>query len=100
MKHQCNMKVHNIMEEIVERMLERVMESVPMCMCDQCCMDVLALALCSLPPRYISTDKGDVYLRYELYTDQMQAEITAALLRACGKVASSPRHKRRPAAAS
>ena len=55
------MELRNYMEEVVLQKLDQVLAQYPYCCkCDQCRRDIATLALNNLPPRYISSHKGDI----------------------------------------
>ena len=83
----------NIMEILVERKAETYMELFGLCCCDRCKMDVQALALTELPPKYVVMAKNELPLRLSLYEGRMNTAVTAQILRACKVVLEEPRHK-------
>ena len=83
----------NIMEILVERKAETYMELFGLCCCDRCKMDVQALALTELPPKYVVMAKNELPLRLSLYEGRMNTAVTAQILRACKVVLAEPRHK-------
>ena len=83
----------NIMEILVERKAETYMELFGLCCCDRCKMDVQALALTDLPPKYVVMAKNELPLRLSLYEGRMNTAVTAQILRACKVVLAEPRHK-------
>ena len=89
----CVMECRNLMEELVDKRLDELMSMANMCGCPQCRADVRALALNRLPPRYITSIKGDVFVRFEAQSCQEQAEVAGAIVRAIEIVRKNPRHK-------
>ncbi|WP_449329329.1 late competence development ComFB family protein, partial [Selenomonas noxia] len=80
MKH---LPFKNYMEDAVGYMLERLAPQYPdICMCDRCCTDMMMIALNNLPPRYVSTHKGDVLKRVEGMELQYEVEVLTETLRA------------------
>ena len=86
------MVARNLMEDLVDMKVDHLMQMVDMCRCPKCRADVLALALNNLPPRYVVNICGDVYVRFEGLTEQGQAEITSAVVRAAEVVSKKPMH--------
>lgn len=82
----------NLMESLVESRLEELMKQENMCCCEQCRMDVMALALNNLPAKYTSTLSGNIFTRFHAMSAQFQADITAAILKAIAAVRNNPRH--------
>lgn len=82
----------NVMEVLVEERAGKYMEMFGMCQCERCKVDVKALALNSLPSKYVVMAKGEFIPRITVYEGRFSAAIIAQLLRACKLVADSPRH--------
>ena len=88
-------KVHvaNVMERLVDDQFPIVMQKFPdACCCPQCLSDIKALALNNLKPRYVSTDKGDLYERVNISDMMVKVEALRAMTEAVEKVSSNPRH--------
>ena len=74
----------NYMEDAVDHMLKRLAPQYPdICMCDRCRTDMMMIALNNLPPRYVSTHKGDVLNRAEGMELQYEVEVLTETVRAC-----------------
>jgi competence protein ComFB len=82
----------NLTERLAREKVEEVMEKINVCDCPTCTNDVLALALNSLPNKYVTTDKSRLHLLLEIYKKQYETDIIAALTRASVRVKVSPRH--------
>jgi competence protein ComFB len=82
----------NIAEILAREKLALVMERMKVCTCKTCVNDVLALALNSLPTKYVTTDAGKQYFQLDVYKKQYETDILAALTKACVRVKASPRH--------
>lgn len=82
----------NIAELLAREKLTLVMERMKVCSCKTCRNDVLALALNSLPTKYVTTDAGKQYFQRDVYKKQYETDILAALTKACVRVKASPRH--------
>lgn len=82
----------NIAEILAREKLALVMERMKVCTCKTCVNDVLALALNSLPTKYVTTDSGKQYFQLDIYKKQYETDILAALTKACVRVKASPRH--------
>ncbi|MGC8778073.1 MAG: late competence development ComFB family protein [Candidatus Caldatribacteriaceae bacterium] len=84
--------IKNILEKVLRDLLPELYQMKPeLCHCKQCEDDVLALALKSLPPKYVSREEGEVYARLELESPQFQVDMLEALLLAANKVIAHPR---------
>ena len=87
------MKLHNIMEDKVTDITKRLMQDdQDFCTCIRCKLDVIALSLNEVPPKYVVTDKGELYGRANLMTNQSDADIIKEVTRAIDIVRVSPRH--------
>ncbi|ERL05106.1 late competence development ComFB family protein [Mitsuokella sp. oral taxon 131] len=84
----------NYMEEVVERNLDTIMAKFPnCCKCEECRRDIAALALNNLPPRYISSFKGDIFARVNEMEVQHLVEVIQQIAQAIKIVTAHPRHK-------
>lgn len=87
------MKLHNIMEDKVADITKRLMKGdQDYCTCSRCKLDVIALALNEVKPKYVVTDKGELYGRANLMTNQSDADIIKEVTKAIEIVRESPRH--------
>lgn len=85
---------HNIMETIVVKKLDDVWEELDGCKCSLCHDDIVACALNQLPPRYVSTNEGEIYARtYEMSSEQ-EFDILLAVAKATQIVSKNPRHNK------
>ena len=88
------MKLYNYMEGAVEEMLDGIMANhTNVCTCPRCRMDILALALNKLPPKYAVSDKGINYTKISFLQRQFNADITRTVAEAIKIVSQKPRHK-------
>lgn len=87
------MEVRNHMEYVVNKMLPQVLKmQSDVCTCPQCISDIKAIALNTLPPKYIVTEKGEVFTKANELTVQFEADVTRALVEAIEVVKGHPRH--------
>jgi len=85
--------MENTMENFVNERIDQVLKRFPNCChCSRCRQDILVLALNHLPPRYCSSNNGEVYTRLDLYDTQQEAEIFQEITKAVEIVSSHPRH--------
>ncbi len=90
------MKIKNCMEDFVFNHLDDVLgQNQHICNCEQCKTDIAVLALNRLKPYYVSTEKGDLYTRLELYERENEVDIFIALSQAIDIVEANPRHVKR-----
>ncbi|MDR1620018.1 MAG: late competence development ComFB family protein [Clostridiales bacterium] len=84
----------NLMEELVDMTLDSFMKEVGVCACPQCRADVRAYALNHLPPKYVVSTGGGIFVRVNALTTQAQADIASAIMSGIRVVEESPRHKK------
>ena len=82
----------NIMEEIVRAEARSVMKNMGMCSCEKCFIDVCAMALNNLSPRYVTTLKGSLFAQIEDLDPNEHVHVTMEVTRAAKKVKSAPQH--------
>lgn len=83
----------NVMEEIVKDKAPEYINKFGMCSCGRCLVDVIAISLSILPPKYIVAIKNDNFPLLNYYSTKFSVEVSSALTRACMKVMSKPNHK-------
>lgn len=88
----CRRSVVNVTEIIAEANVREVISRMEACSCPKCVSDILAIALNSLPPRYVTTDMGKQFIQLDSYKKQFETDVVAALIKACQVVQASPRH--------
>ena len=87
------MDLKNFMEDYVVAKLDEVLAQYPdCCHCDQCKRDIAILALNHLPPKYVSTEKGQIFARVESMGSQYEVETIKQLADAIAIVQAHPRH--------
>jgi len=86
------MQLKNYMEEIVFTMMKKVLMDMDVCTCEKCCLDIAAIALNRLPPKYIVTEKGELYSKANTLIQQFEVDVIAAITKAAIKVKENPRH--------
>ena len=87
------MPIRNYMEEVVDGTMEEILaHRDDACKCERCRMDIKALALNHLPPKYVVTDRGYVYTKINELENQFKADITVAVTNALKVIRAKPRH--------
>jgi competence protein ComFB len=86
-------RLKNIMEQIVLRTIDEVAEDHHFCNCPRCRLDIAALALNKLPPRYAVTSKGEAYSRTEWLELQKSLDVISVIFEAIKIVQGKPRHE-------
>ena len=84
--------LHNLMEDSVLQVINDLISDDYMCTCEQCQLDIAAIALSNLPPRYVVTSKGASYAKADLLEMQKYVDIIGAVTKAIKLVREHPRH--------
>jgi competence protein ComFB len=92
MSEEMSVQVKNYMEEVVRYLLDETLKDINMCQCNKCKMDIYAMALNELPPKYIVTKKGELYSKINILKQQFEVDVISAITRAAILVKRSPRH--------
>lgn len=87
------MEFKNYMEEVVTLISDDLLaKEKDACKCARCRLDIAALALNNLPPKYAVTDIGRARTKLEATKTQFQIDIIKELTKAIDKVSKNPRH--------
>jgi competence protein ComFB len=87
--------LRNYMEEIVDGTMEEILaHRDDICKCERCKLDIKALALNHLPPKYVVTDIGYVYTKVNELENQFKADIAVAVTNAMKIIRANPRHEK------
>lgn len=86
------MQVHNLMEDIVKHCLKEIQHSHPdLKDCSNHTLsDIIAIVLNKLPPKYVSTHKGEIFAKTQLKA-QVESDVYRELSYAIDKVLNKPR---------
>ncbi len=82
----------NMMEDAVLQLIDETMDKKKTCNCEQCRMDIAALALNKLPTRYVVTRQSAVYDEEDLRELQEYIDIVGAIKQSIKLVKEHPRH--------
>jgi len=83
----------NYMEDCVIDLVSEVMQGLKdVCACEKCRMDVAAIVLNNLPPKYVVTRKGHLYTKLSVLQQQFNVDIVSAITKAAATVSKNPRH--------
>lgn len=89
----ASVKMINKMEVMVEQAVsESLSRQKEVCGCERCKSDMIALALNTLPSRYVVTLLGEAVTNVDLESSQWKADIMMAVYRAIEIVRGRPRH--------
>lgn len=83
----------NMMEKLVDvRMAERLKVD-DVCKCEQCYEDIKCIALNKLPPKYVSTARGELFSKIDQQMIRQNVlDIDMAVISAMEFVKKNPRH--------
>lgn len=90
---QANVEINNYMENIVLDMVDTVINRLEVCGCAKCRLDIIALSLNSLEPKYVVTQNGMLYTKLNLLRQQFEVDALSAIVKAALKVKECPRHE-------
>lgn len=83
----------NYMEILVDEVLPgMILNEQEICKCDRCILDIKAIALNRLAPKYIVSDIGEIYRRYDDVSKQLEIDAIEAIMRSIELVKRYPRH--------
>ncbi|MDD2510056.1 MAG: late competence development ComFB family protein [Syntrophomonas sp.] len=88
-----NMRVINIVEELVWECINEVIEHRPgKCRCDRCIADICALALNQMKPRYVASDRGKTISKAAFLEKDLKIALLVVVADAVERVNANPRH--------
>lgn len=82
----------NVMEALVEAKVDRLWKHNTGCTCARCREDVIALALNHLPPQYVVSDAGALFVKVEQLENANEVEITRQVATAMKVISEHPHH--------
>ena len=87
------MALFNMMEEFVEEAMDSLIEESGCCNCYKCREDIKCIALNSLPAKYVSTRKGELFSKLA-QTARLQhtIDVNLACINAIELVKNNPHH--------
>ena len=88
----AEVRIKNYMEDCVSDMLDSVLDEIHSCACERCRYDITAIALNSLPSKYVVTKRGQLYTKLNALQQQFDVDIIAAITKAAVIVNRNPRH--------
>lgn len=88
------MLLKNVTQDIVFEKLGEILRCHPeICPCARCQLDIAAIALNHLPPRYVVTDLGEVITRTSSLDAQISVDTMLEVTKAIAIVSRFPRHE-------
>lgn len=87
------MIIKNFMEEVVFNLIEDVLKNVDVCKCEKCKMDIAAIVLNNLPPKYVVTEQGELYSKINILLNQFGVDVISEITKAAILVSNNPHHQ-------
>ncbi len=84
----------NITQALVEAKVDKYIKLFGLCDCPRCRIDVIALALTNLPPKYVVAREHEMVPLLSVYEGKYNAAIVSQVMNACKLVMEHPRHDR------
>ena len=85
--------LRNITEEDVEQLLNEILPTMTsICSCDTCRLDMATYALNRLKPNYVRSDKGALFHKVNISSQQAKTEILATVVNAINIIGEHPNH--------
>ena len=84
--------LRNYTEEAVALYMDRWFKEADVCHCDICRLDVMAIMLNNLKPKYVVTDKGALYAQLDDFDPQHKIDFMTVMSQAAKIVKAGPRH--------
>ena len=85
-------QLRNYTEEAVQLYLDRWFKDADVCQCETCRLDIMALMLNSLKPKYVVTDKGALFAQMDDFDPQYRTDFMTIMTQAIEIVKDKPRH--------
>lgn len=82
----------NVVESLVRGKARELIKTMDMCKCDKCFMDVCAITLNRLKPKYVTTTRGELLSQISTFSSNYQSELMVEVLKALVAVKNSPKH--------
>ena len=85
----------NVMQTLVEDKADKYIKMFGLCNCNRCRIDVIALALSNLPPKYVVAKPHELIPRLSMYEQKYSVVVVTQVMSACRKVLDRPHHQRK-----
>ena len=86
-------ELHNLIEDDVINAINKLESTVDnWCNCDKCKLDIAALALNNLKPKYVVTEKGTLLGRANNMNQQFNTDVLLEVTKAIKVVGNNPQH--------
>lgn len=87
-----NLRVHNMIEDLVAAQIKKMLPSYDGCCCDHCLSDIAALMLNHIPAKYTITTEGKLFAKLVLMEQQYHVDMTTQFIKASHIVQTAPNH--------
>ena len=88
------MELRNLIEDEVIYTINRLLKDrKDICTCDKCKMDIAAITLNNLKPKYVITEKGKLYGKIDTIDYQFDADLIREIVKAIKIVGDNPHHE-------
>lgn len=85
--------LRNTTEEDVEQLLNEILPTMThICSCNICRLDMATYALNRLKPNYVRSDKGALFHKVNVLSQQAKTEILATVVNAINIIGEHPNH--------
>lgn len=85
-------KLKNFMEDVVSQKTDELLKLMNLCRCEKCRMDIIAIALNNLPPKYVVTEVGALYSKIRELEQQFEVDVETEIVKAAICVSKNPKH--------
>ena len=87
-------QLRNYTEDAVRHYVDKWFSAADVCQCDSCRLDVMAIMLNKMEPRYVVTDQGALYAQMSDFDPQFKADMMTNMGLAVKIVKNRPKHSR------
>ena len=91
-KPQGKYVLRNYWEASVMEKTRAILAKMDICECEKCFIDVCALALNQLTPRYVTTDRGSLIQKLPELSSKAELELTVLITKCAKMVHEKPMH--------
>lgn len=85
-------KLKNYMEDVVSKNIDELLESMDICKCDKCRLDIMAISLNNLSSKYVVSEQGELYTKINELEQQFEIDVETAIIKAAILVDKNPKH--------
>jgi competence protein ComFB len=84
--------LHNCFEDIVIQKTREIVSKIDMCQCEKCFLDICALVLNQIPPKYVTTTKGNLMAKLPALSPKKEQEMMILITKCARMVQEKPFH--------